>query len=89
MKMRKIKLNKSLSFEDMKDSLIILNLDEGIFYETNEVAKGIINLLLKEASIEEIYETLEDQYEIKEDFRSEVDTFIDEMIKSKIILEDE
>ena len=69
-----------------ENNLFIYNKDNDELYETNEIGKLIIEMLLKNYSMAEILENLAKEFNAtEEDIIEDVSQFIDELIDLEIL----
>ena len=79
----KIKLKSEIIVERVKDSWILLNIDDGKFYELNSSAFLIIKMIKKNHTFAKLKSEIEECYESPSII--ELEMFLKDLIKSNFI----
>ena len=81
-----IRLRENLSTQKLDDKLIILNLNNGVFFEINESGYEIFKLIESNFAYNDIVNTFAENNSLNEDkAKSEVDNFLIKLKKNSVI----
>jgi len=70
----------------LHDDLVMMDIDKGKYFALNPVATRIWELLEKELSFDELCKLLLEEYEVEEEqCRREVEEYLEEMVKMKLL----
>ena len=84
---KKYSFNKALMARTIGDVLMVYNPDVGETMEINDVGKDIFFLLQEEKSINDIFQSLSDTYQVEiQDIKEDVTEFIERMIVLGVII---
>ena len=77
---------EKVSWRVIGDELLVLNLDNGNYYDLNEVAGQVWNGIIEKKSLGEIFETLKKEYRVDEKrLESDLKKIVAELQKEKLI----
>ena len=83
----KIKRSETILGSDLKDGIVMMDIEEGNYYGMDAPGSRIWELAEVPISVGEICQTLEKEYEIgAEQCRNEVLVFVNELIQRKIVV---
>ena len=78
-------INDNISFEHLDDGYIILDINNGEYYELNDSSSFIWNLITKQCALKLLIETAKKHYNIGDDKITEILNIIDKFEKLKLI----
>lgn len=77
---------EKVSWRVIGDELLVLNLDNGNYYDLNEVAGQVWNGIIEKKSLGEIFETLKKEYRVDEKrLESDLKKIVAELQKERLI----
>lgn len=86
--MKKYKRNDDNIASKIHDEIVMVNIEQGNYFGLNSVGSDIWELLAEPASIDELCVSLLEEYEIdRASCEEEVQTFINQLLKQKLIHE--
>ena len=83
----KLVCSPDLVSTDMDDEVVMMSIEKGEYYGIGGVGSHVWSLLQNPITMNEIMETVCPEYEVSEKTcRSEIETFIDELIKKGLVV---
>lgn len=80
------KLADNISFTELDDEMVLLNLNSGSYFGLNKTGIDILKLLIGGKTVAEITPLLADKYQIESAvLSSDVDALVNELIDSELI----
>ena len=81
-----LRRNEAIIFTELDDTVVMMDVEEGCYYELDPVGANIWALLESPASMAEVCEALERQYEVApETCREDVRAFVDELSRLGVV----
>lgn len=78
-------INDNISFERLDDGYIILNINNGEYYELNDSSSFIWNLITRKSTLKLMIETAKKHYNIGDDKTNEILNIINKFENLKLI----
>ena len=73
------KINKSINFQKIDETIFILNIDDGEYYELSDSASYIWHLIIEEFSYNKILNELESSFEFDNNIKQDLDELLLEL----------
>tara|TARA_B100002019_G_scaffold265312_1_gene254759 strand:- start:84 stop:347 length:264 start_codon:yes stop_codon:yes gene_type:complete len=73
------KINKNINFQKIDETIFILNIDDGEYYELSDSASYIWNLISEEFSYNKILNELESSFEFENNIKQDLDELLLEL----------
>lgn len=78
--------NEAIIFTELDDTVVMMDAEEGRYYELDPVAASVWALLERDKSVAEVCEALEKQYDVApETCREDVLAFVEELTRLGVV----
>lgn len=82
-------INEGISYQSIDNKIIILNMNNGEYYELNSSSSFIWNQIIKMSSKDMILETAKTQFNLSEDKIKEVNSALEKFVDLELVSKNE